>query len=232
MGAGGNVHATLRFADGSVGTHRLRDRRQLALPKETLDVTGEAATGGWTTSSGSPCGRPQGKSGHRVAHRPGQGPARPAGPLRARPSGPARPCRSRWSRWSPRPARPSPSGASLASGRPVTLVSRPDLGWYLRRLRRMSADRGALPRRWTSGRRRSGPRRQVRPGAAARPAARDPCRSGPSPRRCRVGHAPSVAAGRRCGRGRGRRPGAGRDVDGARCRRAPTAPTRTGSSTR
>ena len=45
MGTGGNVHATLSFADGSVGTISYVSDGSPRFPKETLDVMGDGRTG-------------------------------------------------------------------------------------------------------------------------------------------------------------------------------------------
>ena len=197
-------------------------------PKETLDVAG---------------GRPhrtagQLPAGHRVVGQ-GKESRRRRSPGRTRasarnssasstPSAPARPCRSRWSPSWRRRAQRSRSGTSLASAPAGDAVSRPGLGWYIRRLRRMSLTE-VVYRAVDAGRRRAWARRQVRPGAT-------PAAAAGAAGRARVRLAAAASARARVST-RGRMPRWSRPptrswpgtwtVFGVR--RAPTAPTRTGS---
>ncbi len=98
------------------------------------------------------------------------------------------------------------------------LVTRPSPGWYLTRLRGMSATEVAH-RSLDAGRRRLWARRQVQPGDGGRPAARHPSRSGPSRRRCRHRPGPTIAPDAASGLIAAADRGAGRDLD--RAGRAP-----------
>ena len=66
MGSGGNVHATLRFADGSVGTIAYLTDGSPRFPKETLDVTGDGRNGRLDNFQRVTVWSATGKSGHRV----------------------------------------------------------------------------------------------------------------------------------------------------------------------
>jgi predicted dehydrogenase len=66
MGAGGNVHATLRFADGSVATISYVTDGSSRFPKETLDVTGDGRNGRLDNFQRVTVWSASGKSGHRV----------------------------------------------------------------------------------------------------------------------------------------------------------------------
>lgn len=65
-GAGGDVSATLRFADGSVGSIAYLTGGSARFPKETLDVTGDGRNGRLDNFSRVTVWTPQGRSGHRV----------------------------------------------------------------------------------------------------------------------------------------------------------------------
>ena len=66
MGAGQNVHATLRFADGSVATISYVTDGSSRFPKETLDVTGDGRNGRLDNFQRVTVWSAKGKSGHRV----------------------------------------------------------------------------------------------------------------------------------------------------------------------
>ena len=66
MGAGGDVHATLRFANGSVGSISYLTDGNQRFPKETLDVTGDSRNGRLDNFSRVTVWSAKGKSGHRV----------------------------------------------------------------------------------------------------------------------------------------------------------------------
>ena len=66
MGAGGNVHATLRFADGSVATISYLTDGSSRFPKETLDVTSDGRNGRLDNFQRVTVWSASGKSGHRV----------------------------------------------------------------------------------------------------------------------------------------------------------------------
>ena len=66
MGAGGNVHATFRFANGSVATISYVTDGSSRFPKETLDVTGEGRNGRLDNFQRVTVWSTKGKSGHRV----------------------------------------------------------------------------------------------------------------------------------------------------------------------
>jgi predicted dehydrogenase/threonine dehydrogenase-like Zn-dependent dehydrogenase len=66
MGAGGDVHATLRFANGSVGSISYLTDGNQRFPKETLDVTGDGRNGRLDNFSRVTVWSAKGKSGHRV----------------------------------------------------------------------------------------------------------------------------------------------------------------------
>ena len=65
VGAGGDVHATLRFADGSVGTIAYVTGGNPRFPKETLDVTGDGRNGRLDNFSRVSVWTAEGRSGHR-----------------------------------------------------------------------------------------------------------------------------------------------------------------------
>ena len=66
MGAGGNVHATLRFADGSVGTISYLTDGSSRFPKETLDLVGDGRNGRLDNFQRVTVWSATGKGGHRV----------------------------------------------------------------------------------------------------------------------------------------------------------------------
>jgi predicted dehydrogenase/threonine dehydrogenase-like Zn-dependent dehydrogenase len=66
MGAAGNVHATLRFADDSVGAISYVVDGSSRFPKETIDLTGDGRNGRLDNFSRVTVWSPAGKSGHRV----------------------------------------------------------------------------------------------------------------------------------------------------------------------
>lgn len=65
-GTGGDVSATLRFADGSVGSIAYLTGGSARFPKETLDVTGDGRNGRLDNFSRVTVWTPEGRSGHRV----------------------------------------------------------------------------------------------------------------------------------------------------------------------
>jgi predicted dehydrogenase/threonine dehydrogenase-like Zn-dependent dehydrogenase len=65
-GTGGDVHATLRFANGSVGSIAYLTDGSSRFPKETLDVTGDGRNGRLDNFSRVTVWSAKGKSGHRV----------------------------------------------------------------------------------------------------------------------------------------------------------------------
>ena len=86
-----DVHVTLRFADGSVGTITYVTERQRALPEGDLDVTGGGRNARLDNFRRVTVWSAEGKDGQARAGRAGQGPARPAGTRSSRPSAPAAP---------------------------------------------------------------------------------------------------------------------------------------------
>ena len=66
MGAGADIHATLRFANGSVGGISYLIDGSPRFPKETLDVTGDGRNGRLDNFSRVTVWSAKGKSGHRV----------------------------------------------------------------------------------------------------------------------------------------------------------------------
>jgi predicted dehydrogenase/threonine dehydrogenase-like Zn-dependent dehydrogenase len=66
MGSGGSVHATLRFADGSVATISYVTDGSSRFPKETLDLTGDGRNGRLDNFQRVTVWSATGKSGHRV----------------------------------------------------------------------------------------------------------------------------------------------------------------------
>ncbi len=66
VGTGGDVHATLRFANGSVGSIAYLTDGSTRFPKETLDVTGDGRNGRLDNFSRVTVWSAKGKSGHRV----------------------------------------------------------------------------------------------------------------------------------------------------------------------
>jgi predicted dehydrogenase/threonine dehydrogenase-like Zn-dependent dehydrogenase len=66
VGSGGNVHATLRFADGSVATIAYLTDGSRRFPKETLDVTGDGRNGRLDNFRRVTVWSAAGKSGRRV----------------------------------------------------------------------------------------------------------------------------------------------------------------------
>jgi predicted dehydrogenase/threonine dehydrogenase-like Zn-dependent dehydrogenase len=66
MGSGGNVHATMRFADGSVATISYLTDGSSRFPKETLDVTGGGRNGRLDNFQRVTVWSATGKRGHRV----------------------------------------------------------------------------------------------------------------------------------------------------------------------
>ena len=83
VGTGGDVHATLRFANGSVGSIAYLTDGSTRFPKETLDVTGDGRNGRLDNFSRVTVWSAKGRSGHR-ARRAGQGPAGAAQAVRRR----------------------------------------------------------------------------------------------------------------------------------------------------
>ena len=66
VAAGESLHATLRFADGSVGTISYVTDGSSRFPKETLDVTGDGRNGRLDNFQRVTVWSGKGKSGHRV----------------------------------------------------------------------------------------------------------------------------------------------------------------------
>jgi len=66
MGAGGDVHATLRFANGSVGSISYLTDGNPRFPKETLGVTGDGRNGRLDNFARVTVWTAKGKKGHRV----------------------------------------------------------------------------------------------------------------------------------------------------------------------
>ena len=66
MGTGGNVHATLRFVDGSVATISYVTDGSSGFPKETLDVTGGGRSGRLDNFQRVTVWSAKGTNGHRV----------------------------------------------------------------------------------------------------------------------------------------------------------------------
>ena len=66
MGAGGDLHSTLRFADGSVATISYVTDGSLRFPKETLDVVGDGRNGRLDNFQRVTVWSAKGKNGHRV----------------------------------------------------------------------------------------------------------------------------------------------------------------------
>ena len=66
MGAGGDVHSTLRFANGSVATISYLTDGSSRFPKETLDVVGDGRNGRLDNFQRVTVWSAKGKNGHRV----------------------------------------------------------------------------------------------------------------------------------------------------------------------
>jgi predicted dehydrogenase/threonine dehydrogenase-like Zn-dependent dehydrogenase len=66
MAAGSDVHSTLRFANGSVGTVSYLTGGSARFPKETLDITGDGRNGRLDNFSRVTVWSAKGRSGHRV----------------------------------------------------------------------------------------------------------------------------------------------------------------------
>jgi predicted dehydrogenase/threonine dehydrogenase-like Zn-dependent dehydrogenase len=66
MGAAGNVHSTLRFADGSIATVSYVTDGSSRFPKETLDVVGDGRNGRLENFQRVTVWSSKGKNGHRV----------------------------------------------------------------------------------------------------------------------------------------------------------------------
>ena len=66
MGAGGDVHTTLRFADGSVATISYVTDGSSRFPKETLDVVGDGRNGRLDNFQRVTVWSAKGKNGHRA----------------------------------------------------------------------------------------------------------------------------------------------------------------------
>ena len=207
MGAGESVHATLRFADGSVatisyvtdGSSRFPERDPRRGRRRPQRAAGQLPAGHRVVGQGKE--RPPG------ARRAGQGSAGAAGRLRRR-----RPYRFRDADLAGVAGGDHPRNARRRKqpvvGKAGGLVSRPSPGWYLRRLRGMSPTE-VVYRTLDAGRRRIWARRQVQPGAAAALPPRHPQRAGLrvaaagiGPRRRRPGRRVRTCPGRRRGPGR------------------------------
>ena len=229
VGAGADVQVTLRYPDGSVGSISYLTGGSARFPKETLDVSGGGRTVRLDNFQRVTAWTPQGRRGRRTlagqdkgqraqlerfvaALRTGAPMPIPLDSLVSHDQG--------HDRGRDQPGHPAPGGA----------VSAPSAGWYLRRMRRMSA--AELGHRLgDAARRQAWARRQVLPDAVpVLPPDLLPGRQfgSPLPAAARDGGPGRGGRGRRC---RGR-PGAGRDLERARRVRDPTAPTRTGSPTR
>ena len=159
MGAGGNVHSTLRFADGSVATVSYVTDGSSRFRKRPWMWSLMAAMGGWTTSSGSRCGRPRASRSPGICWA-GQG-SDPAGALCTRRA---------YRREMPIPleslgdhTRDGRRGKQSVVRKAGYLVSRPGAGWYIRRLRGMSPTE-IFYRALDAGRRQIWARRQVHRG--------------------------------------------------------------------
>ena len=224
-----DLHATLRYADGSLGTITYAADGDSRFPKETLDVSGGGRNARLDNFTRATVWSRAGKDSQALVCRSGQGPARrgrgvPRGRAPRRPDA-DRPRLAR--RDDPRDDRrrrePGVRSAGGAMSRSV--------GWYVRRLRGMSpgemasrvGDR-ARQARWARppGRRRSRAPGRV-PGLLAPPRLRGGPASGARDR---------VPAAARGGRRRGRRPAARRRLASCWASRATTSSTPTGSSTR
>ena len=66
MEAGGRLHTTLRFADGSVATISYVTEGSSRFPKETLDVVGDGRNGRLDNFQRVTVWSGKGKNGHRV----------------------------------------------------------------------------------------------------------------------------------------------------------------------
>ena len=66
MSTGGNVHTTLRFDDGSVGTISYLTDGSSRFPKETVDVVGDGRNGRLDNFQRVTVWSAKGKNGHRV----------------------------------------------------------------------------------------------------------------------------------------------------------------------
>jgi predicted dehydrogenase len=66
MSAGGNVHASLRFGDGSVAAISYLTDGSSRFPKETVDVVGDGRNGRLDNFQRVTVWSPKGKTGHRV----------------------------------------------------------------------------------------------------------------------------------------------------------------------
>ena len=199
-------------------------------PKETLDVTGGGRNARLDNFTRATVWTGRRQATRKRARRSGQGPAGRAGSASSRRCATAARCRSRWTRSSPPPARPSRSARSLVDRTGRWRCEPAAWAGTSRRLRRMSPAemvsahrrRDAPPYAWA--------RRQVRPGATPSPVSgllrsdrRFPTPLPPGTPRARCRRRPAAAASHAADRML-----AGR-LGGARRRRGPTSPTRTGS---
>jgi predicted dehydrogenase len=73
MSAGGNIHATLRFADGSVATISYLTDGSSRFPKETLDVAGDGRNARLDNFQRVTLWSAKGKNGHRMLSGPDKG---------------------------------------------------------------------------------------------------------------------------------------------------------------
>jgi predicted dehydrogenase/threonine dehydrogenase-like Zn-dependent dehydrogenase len=73
LGAGGNVHTTLRFADNSVATISYVTDGSPRFPKETIDVTGDGRNGRLDNFQRVTVWSAKGKNGHRAIAGPDKG---------------------------------------------------------------------------------------------------------------------------------------------------------------
>ena len=98
MGAGGDVHTTLRFADGSVATISYVTDGSSRFPKETLDVVGDGRNGRLDNFQRVTVWSAKGKNGHRALTGQDKG-QRSSWSASCRRFGPVPQCRSRWTPW-------------------------------------------------------------------------------------------------------------------------------------
>ncbi len=138
MGTGANVHATLRFADGSVATISYVTDGSSRFPKETLDVVGDGRNGRLDNFQRVTVWSSKGKNGRRVLAGQDKGQrAQLERFVHAVRTGAAMPI--------PLESLVATTRATLAveeqsgDAEAGDLVSRTRLGWYVRRLRGMSA---------------------------------------------------------------------------------------------
>ena len=119
MGAGESVHATVRFADGSVATISYVTDGSSRFPKETLDVVADGRNGRLDNFQRVTVWSAKGKSGPACS--PGQDKGQRTQLDRLlTPYVRAPRCRSHWSPWSATTRATLAVESSLASGKPVS----------------------------------------------------------------------------------------------------------------